>query len=216
MRTHFLPLFLLGVFLSLAADPPAKEEAPKDAPAKKQTVPTGLRIGENLPGPFHPYNVTGPYKRHFHCLISDHGLDPLVMVFHKNLEFSDPLAKLLEDLDKAIEKNPNARLAAFAVFLADDLPEVVGANDKDDDARDLLAKKLEDEAVKRKLQHVVLCLDTKADLEKYELDDRNLVTVVLVRKYKVEAIFALPKDQLNDATVEKILAAVKEKLGATR
>ena len=216
------------VFLAMSAaadDPPADKKAPpakkEDTSSKKDKAP--LTVGENLPGPFHPYNVTGPHKERFHCLISEHGLEPMVMIFYKNVDFGDPLPNLLKSLDTAIDKNPNTRLGTFVVFLPDGLPDVVGstekdqdANTKNDDARLELAKKIEAVGSDNKLKHVVLCLDNKSDVAKYELSDENLLTVVLYAKLKVVAIHALPKSDFTEAAVEKIMADVAEKLGAKR
>ncbi len=213
MRTLSSLALLVLVMLAVSADtPPAAKDkkAPTDAPPKEK------EDSSKLAGAFHPYNVTGPRKGHYHCLISEHGLDPMVMIFHKNVDFADPLPALLKKLDAAIEKNPSASLGSFVVFLPDDLPEVVGANDKTDDARLELEKKVEQAGGDMKLKHVVLCLDSKADVEKYNLSDANLVTVVLYKKLKVVAVFALPKSDFTDAAVEKIVTAVADKLGAKR
>jgi hypothetical protein len=211
MRTLVFSLALLALIaIGVCADtPPAKKAAPSD----KGDVP--LEVGKDLPGAFHPYNVTGPHKQRFHCLISEHDLDPMVMIFHKNVDFGDPLPNLLKKLDVAINKNPSARLGAFVVFLPDDLMEVVGRDDKGDDARGVLEKKVADKAADWKLRHVILCLDSRADVEKYHLSDANVVTVVLYNKLKIVAVFALPQSEFNDA-VEKILATVAEKFGATK
>jgi hypothetical protein len=220
MRTLVSCLSLL-VFLAISAaadDPPADKKAP---PSKKDNAP--LTVGKNLPGPFHPYNVTGPHKDRFHCLISEHGLDPMAMIFSKNVDFSDPLPNLLKRLDTAIDKNPNTRLGAFVVFLPDGLPDVVGSSDKDqkantknDDARLELVKKIEAFGSDNKLKHVVLCLDNKSDVAKYELSDENLVTIVLYAKLKVVAVHALAKSDFTEAAIDKIMADVAEKLGAKR
>jgi hypothetical protein len=206
-------------------DASPKEKQPKEAPpakapsaAKEPAAKDGLslQVGKNVPGPFHPYNVTGPHKGHFHCLVSEHGLDPMVMIFLRGLEFSEPLDKLLGKLDLAIDKNPNVRLAAFAVFLPGELSDVVGTSDKADDLRIELGKKVQARAEQLKLKHVALCLDNKADLEKYDLDDANTATVVLYNKYAIVDVFPLTKDKFTDAAVDRIMAAVGEKLGATR
>src|SRR5215472_16082836 len=104
-----LALFVVVVLIVSADAPPAgkDKEAPKDAPSKQKEDPS------KLAGTFHPYNVTGPHKGHFHCLISEHGLEPMVMIFHKDVDFADPLPALLKKLDAAIEKNPTARLGSF-------------------------------------------------------------------------------------------------------
>lgn len=196
MRTLMLSLILLG----LAAAPPADK---KNA---------SLRAGDDLPGPFHPYNVTGPHKNHYHSVISERGLDPMVLIFHKNMDVGDPLRNLLRKLDAAIEKGASARLGSFVVFLPDDLKEVAGRDDASDDARDALAVKASDVADALKLKHVVLCLDSKTDVESYHLSDANLVTVVLYKKLKIAEVFALPKSDFTDKSVDKIMAAVSEKL----
>ncbi|HTU93122.1 MAG TPA: hypothetical protein VMF69_23780 [Gemmataceae bacterium] len=199
-----------------------RRDEPGDSPAnKKDDAP--LKVGNNLPGTFHPYNVTGPHKQHFHCLISEHGLEPMVMIFFKNADFSDPLPKLLKGLDAAIDKNPNTPFGAFVVFVPDDLPDAVGSNGKDqdtnnknDDARLELEKKIDQNGADMKLKHVVLCLDHKSDVAKFGLRDDNLITVVLYKKLKVVAVHALPKSDFTEAAVEKIMADVADKLGAKR
>jgi hypothetical protein len=181
-----------------------------------------LKVGNNLPGTFHPYNVTGPYKQRFHCPVSDHGLEPMVLIFHKNIDFSDPLPDFLKRIDTAIEKNPDTRLGAFVTFVPDDLPDVAGSKDdkdqdvnsKNDDARLELEKKIEQAGADMKLRHVALGLDSKSDVAKYELSDENLVTVVLYAKLKIVAVYALSKSDFTNAAVEKIMADVADKLGA--
>ena len=85
---------LIGLLLAvpaagLAADPPADGKAD----AKSTLTP-----GSNLPGTILPYNVTGPYKGRFHCLISDYGLEPVVLIFARDLEATPALKDLLESL----------------------------------------------------------------------------------------------------------------------
>jgi hypothetical protein len=222
MRTFVstLALTFLAAMLTAADDAPSPNKK-EDKSAKKSAV--GLKVGNNLPGSFHPYNVTGENKHRFHCLVSEHALDPTVLIFYKNVDFSDPLPNLLKRLDAAIAKNPDTRLGAFVVFVPDDLPDVTGSKDKEaevnsknDDARLELEKKIDAAASDMKLKNVVLCLDDKSDVAKYQLDDANLVTVVLYSKLKVVAVHALPKSDFTDAAVEKIMAEAAEKLGAKR
>jgi hypothetical protein len=202
-----------GVFaglalLAVAADPPAE--------SNKSIPPQPSREPPNLPGPFHPYNVTGPHKDHYHCLVSEHGLDPLVLVFARDLEVGEPMKALLSNLDTAIDQNPNARLAACVVFLPESLPEAIGTTDKNDDEREALAQKVADIAEGLKLKHVVLCLDSKRDVEKYRLDDEAAVTVILCNKYQVLSRHSLAMDKMTDEAVKQIMAEVASKLGAKR
>jgi hypothetical protein len=205
-----LPLLLLfTTALAVAADPP---------PATKDAKSPTLAPGSDLPGPFHPYNVTGPDKGRYHCLVSEHGLDPLVIVFARNLEADDangPVMELLTQLDLLIEKNPKARLAAFAVSLSDALPEVVGASLQSDEQRKQTAGKLEALAGARSLKYVVLTLAGKEDVDKYPLDVKADVTVVLADKYRVVKVYALKKDDLK-GKIDEVLAEVADKFGAKK
>jgi hypothetical protein len=207
MRRSLFGLLTLTTALAVAAGQP---------PATKDTKTPPLTPGNDLPGSFHPYNATGPNKGRYHCLVTEHGLDPLVLVFARNLESADangPVMELLTQLDLLIEKNPKARLAAVAVSLSDALPEVVGANVKSDEARQQIAGRLENLAGARSLKFVVLTLAGKEDVDKYRLDDTADVTVVLADKYRVVNTYALKKDQVK---VDEILAEVAAKFGATK
>ncbi len=202
-------LLMLTTAVAFAADPP---------PAAKDSKSPSLTPGINLPGPFHPYNATGANKGRYHCLVSEHGLDPLVIVFARNLEAADPngpVTELLTQLDLLIEKNPKARIAAFAVSLSDSLPEVVGASLQSDEQRKQVAGKLEDLAGARSLKSVVLTVAGKADVENYRLDDKADVTVVLADKYRVVSAYPLKTDELK-AKLNDILAEVADKFGAKK
>ena len=185
---------------------PVVSQAPKDDKEKK----SGLQVGKDLPGPFQPYNVTGDRAGRYHCLVTQTSLDPLVMIFVRDLDYTDSLKALEDALDNRIAKNPNVRLNSFTVFLSDELPNVV----TDDDKRDKMADELRTKA--KDLKHVVFCLDSKSDLEQYQLDDNVWATVVLVKGYKVVSVHKLTKDKLNAAKVDEIMGEVSEQLGAKR
>jgi hypothetical protein len=205
MLRWMLSLPVLAVVL---AAPVASQDA-KQPPAEKKP---GLVVGEDLPGPFHPFNVNGPRAGRFHCLVTQTSLDPMVMVVVRDLVFTDGLKALEKDLDNRIVKNPNVRLGSFTVFLSEEMPDVV----KNDDKREDLAGKLDTLAKAMDLKQVVLCLDSKPDLARYALDDNAWATVVLVKNYKVVSVHTLKKDALNEAKVKQLIDEVAEKLGATR
>jgi hypothetical protein len=205
MRRLFFALLVLITGVTAASQPPEKT---KDAPS-------GLKPGSDLPASIYPYNVTGPEKSKgkFHNLVAEYGLEPTVMIVAQGLDYgTTPLIDLLKSLDTAIEKNPNVRLHAFAVFLTDELPNVV----TDDDKREDLAPRVEDMAKKAMLKHVVLALDSKADLEKFDLSKTSAVTVILYNKLKVVSVHVLPKDKLTEPAVKEIMGEVAAKLGASR
>jgi hypothetical protein len=210
MRRSLLALAFVPL-LSLAADPPTPAKDSRAAPKDPKGNP--LAVGKDVPGPFHPYNVTGPRKGNFHCVISDHGMDPMVLLFVQDLRFSEPLKDLLRRLDNAVEKNPKLRLGCAAVFLTDDLKDVVGEDDK----REEMAQQLADLGNDLKLKHVVLALDTKSDVEKYDLErEEAAYTLVLYRKFRILAGEALPRDKLTPEKVDEVMKLVADKLGATR
>ena len=179
-----------------------------DPPADARSV---LKPGTNLPGTFLPYNVTGPAKGRFHCLISDFGLEPVVLVFARDLEATPALKSLLQQLDQRIEKNPAARVHAFVVFVSDDLPDAL----TNDDKREELAKRLDDLATGLALKHVVVTVDSPKDVEKYLLGDAR-TTAVLYNKFRVVAVYVVPPGGDGKAEVDQILADVGAKLKAAK
>jgi hypothetical protein len=201
-----------------AAEPPAENENKEQPPPgeKNTKAEPVLKEGKNLPGPFHPFNVNGPRKGKFHCLVSAQGLDPLVLLFVRELEFGDPLKELLRRFDSACVRNPNVRLACAVVFLSEDFDkqDAVVTND---DKREELAKKLDGLAKELKLQKVVLCLDDKYDVQKYDLErEEATYTLVVARKAKIVRAEYVPRDKLTPEKVSAIVKVLADKLGAVR
>jgi hypothetical protein len=194
---------LLAVSLVRAAD---------DRPAPEKPKPK-LAAGADLPGPFHPYNVVnGKYDKKFHCLTNEHGLNPAVLIFAQDPETGTASAfrKLLGELDKYVVEKPKTRLKAFAVFLFNDLADVV----KDDDVREARAEELSKlKSAEPQLQQVVLCLDSAAALHKagYDIDPKAQFVVVLYNELKVTRVFTSEK-AMTEADVKEIMTEVKEKL----
>jgi hypothetical protein len=202
----FVGFAVFSVFVGSAALSRGAEPAP---PKPDVNLP-------NIPGAFHAYNLTGKYKGHYHSHISEYGLEPMVMIVTREVEFSDPLKALLKNIDGAIEKNPAARLHAFVVVLSDGVPEVVGADSKSDDKRLEVTTQLEDQAKALMLMHIDIVLAGKADLQKYNLDDAGFA-FYLFQRAKVTASRVLKTgDKLTDAVTTEIMAVLANKAGATR
>jgi hypothetical protein len=191
------------------------------ARADDNNVLPGLRPGDELGGPFFPFNVTGPpkYKGHFHCLVTERGLEPTVAVFVRGSDADATLVSLLEKLDAMVPKNERARLGGFAVFLSDEITNV----GLEDEKRDMLAAGLE--AKFANLKKVAVAIDALAPAkeslgpdghpvkELYKLHDDAVVTVVFFNKYKVVKTWAFAKGDLKeDAQVDGILGEVAAKL----
>ncbi len=213
-----LSLVALISLAGAAAEPPDQpKEKGKPPPPAKDAKAKPLVAGRDLPGPFHAFNVNGPGKDHFHCVVSQHGFDPMVLLFVRDLEVSDPLKDLLKRLDNACLKNPGVRLGCAVVFLSEDLQAPEKGGVENDDKREELAQKLRDLAGELKLEKVILCLDSAKDpdLENYVQDREAAYTVILYRKLKVVAIESILRDKLPNKVAD-ILKQTADKFGAVR
>jgi hypothetical protein len=193
-----LIVVLAGNSFSRADDPPARP---------------GLQPGDDLPGPFQPYNITGKEKHRgkFHCLVSENGLNPVVAVFVRGIDVSDPVLKLLEKLDEFIPRNERIRLGGFVVFMSEGLMDVV----KEDDEREKESAELNEKI--NKLKYVAGALDSFSVVKPlYKLDDQAEVTVVLYNKYKVLLNRSFPKEGLKDEELQKLLTDLEAQLSALR
>jgi hypothetical protein len=179
-----------------------------------------LKPGSDIPGPFHAYNVTGKKKDTYHCLVSEFGLNPVVMVVVRGVEDKDSgLRELLIKLDNLIDKNPDTRLASFAVFVSNTLKDVARENDQ----REKLSKKIDDLfKAGSGLKHVVLALDAPSKLAKWPLEEKADVVVILYNQYRVVSVHNLTWEQLKQEkdmlspTAKQILNEVRQKFGAKR
>jgi hypothetical protein len=164
-------------------------------------------------------------KGKFHCLVTEYDLDPVVMLFARNLEENKAFRDLLKKLDEACTKHRASRLRAFVVFLSDDLPSftVKGTDQNDTLARQAELLKKQEDLVKKieevqgglKLSNVVLTLGAKSDLAKYELDDSVALTAVLYRNLRIQASRTVSRDQLDQVDgpeIKALLADVSGKL----
>jgi hypothetical protein len=197
-----------------------------------------LVVGKNVPATFHPYNVTARLdarvepgddedadvkvkkvdyttKGKFHCLVTEYDLDPVVMLFARNLEENAAFRDLLTKLDGAIERNPGVRMRSFVVFVADDIADVVA----DDDKRAEAEKRIQKVADDLKLKNVVLTLASKSDVAKYALDDTSALTGVVYKQLRIDGVHTATRDKLDKADADPVKAIMKdvaEKLKATR
>jgi hypothetical protein len=166
-----------------------------------------LATDNDLPGRFHPFNVTGKYKNKFHCLVSEFGLDPVVMVFVRGIEANNGVKYLMVKLDNAIDKNRALRLKGAVIFLGDDLDDAV----KDDDKREALALKVQDIEKATMIQNVVLALDSKKDLAKYKLPEDAGVVVVVYNRYRILFSQSYAADKFTEDEAKKVLGEIAAK-----
>ena len=154
-------------------------------------VKSGPQVGEKIPGPFHPLNVTGEKAGQKNCLVCQHGTSPVAMVFARQV--SAPLTKLICQLDAATGKNGEKNMGSFVVFLTD---------------KEGLADQLKTVAKESNLKHTVLAIDNPAGPEKYSVAKDADVTVILYSRHNVIANHTFRQGQLNDAAIAQIMKDV--------
>jgi hypothetical protein len=203
------------LFLSLVLTASLFPVGPLGAADDDDDAPKFPELGSAIPGPFHVLNVTGKAKGRYHCLVCRHGLHPTVAVFVrpnsdddmkiddwlKKLDEDAPLAKLLKKLDAAVEKNTDAALGAYAIFIANDKEEVP--------VQTKLEKLPETLGLKRVTQAVADKLGQK-QLEPWKLKPEAEVTVLLYTKHKVVEFKTFERDKLTDKDVDALAGAVEK------
>jgi hypothetical protein len=224
---HILLLGLAGLI--------SAQEAGDD---KKDPPPAGVAVGRNVPGSFHPYNVTArtvpltepekdgkgektprpDTKGKYHCLVTEYDLDPVVVLFLRNADEAPAVKALLQKLDAAMDSRPSARLRAFAVALLEDQVDKDGkkipANvTRDDDQRKEAAERLSKLADELKLRGVVLTVAAPSDVEKWKLDTKSAANVVAYKRLKVQAVHNLGRDQLEKAESPEAAAVLESVQG---
>ncbi len=154
-------------------------------------VKSGPQTGQDVPGPFHPFNVTGASAGKKACLYCSNGGNPVAVVFAR--EATPAVAKLLKQLDDATAKNAKAEMGSYAVFCSD---------------KDGLDKTLTKLAADQKLSKLVLSIDNPAGPKSYNIAKDADVTVLLYTSFEVKANHAFRAGQLNDAAIAKVVADV--------
>lgn len=160
------------------------------------TLKSGPQNGQDVPGPFHPLNVTGEKAGQKNCLYCSNGANPVAVVFAR--EATPAVAKLLKQLDEATAKNSKAEMGSYAVFCSD---------------KDGLDKQLEKLAKDQKLTKLVLAIDNPTGPEKYKIAKDAEVTVLLYTNFEVKANHAFRKGELTDAAITKVVGDVSKITG---
>lgn len=160
------------------------------SPAAAQAqLKSGLQAGEKIETIFEPLNVNGEHAGELHCLVCENGLNPVAMVFAR--EVSEPLVSLIAKLDAQAAKNSKLQLGCFVVFLGE---------------QETLQPKLAEVAKRQKLKHVILAIDAAAGPEGFNVAKDADVTVVLYERHQVAANHAFAKEKLTEKSVDAVLA----------
>ena len=174
-------LSLWGLLCLLAAHSPA------DDPCR-----SGPQPGQR-PGPYACVQSTGPQRGQSHCYICEAGDRPAVVVFARGL--SEPLGKLVGQLDKSLIQHKAADLRGWVTILHPD--------------QSALDPKVIDWGKKHAIRTMPLgVFEDAGGPPSYRIARDADVTVLLFVKQKVVANFAFRTGELNDERVKEVVAAV--------
>jgi hypothetical protein len=157
--------------------------------ASAADLKSGPQVGEKLPGSFHPLNCTGDHAGEKYCLICKNGLNPVAMIFARQV--TPELTRLIKRIDQATGRNQGQNMGSFVVFLSDS---------------DTLETELKELAEKERIQHCVLAIDDPEGPKDYHIAPEAEVTVVLYTMQTVKANHAYKKGELNDKAIDAIVA----------
>lgn len=149
---------------------------------------SGPQVNEDVPGPFHPLNVTGTAAGKKNCLYCQNGTNPVAVVFARDV--TPQVTKLIKKLDECTAKNSECRMGSYVVFLCD---------------KEGLDKELKEMAEKEKLENIVLSIDNPAGPQEYKISKDADVTVLLYTKHIVKSNRAFKKGELKDGDIEAIV-----------
>ncbi|HTU92938.1 MAG TPA: hypothetical protein VMF69_22850 [Gemmataceae bacterium] len=156
-----------------------------------EALQSGPQVNQDVPGPFHPLNVTGKAAGKKNCLYCQNGSNPVAVVFAR--EVTPEVTKLIKKLDECTAKNTECRMGSYVVFLCD---------------KEGLDKDLKEMADKEKLEKIILSIDNPAGPEEYKISKDADVTVVLYTKHIVKSNRAFKKGELKDQDIEAIVKEV--------
>ena len=114
----------------------------------------------------------------------------MVSVFTRKI--TDELTSLVKKIDKAVEKNEKKKMAAFVIYMNDDVEKSEG--------------QLKAVAKKHKVKFTPLTIfDEEGGPGAYKLGKDAEVTVVMWSGQEIQATHAFAKGKLNKKTIKKVL-----------
>jgi hypothetical protein len=157
----------------------------------EETLTSGPQLNSQVPGPFHPLNVTGEKAGEKYCLFCCNGQNPVAMIFAR--ENSPQLAKLIKKIDEQTAQNDAAKMGSFVVYLSD---------------KEGLDQELKNLAKENDLKKCVLAIDNPAGPKAYKVAQEAEVTVVLYTDRTVKANHAFRKGELKDKDIDAIISEI--------
>jgi hypothetical protein len=145
------------------------------------------------PGPYSALVSVGKERGTQHCYVCEAGDKPMVIIFARTA--TDPLGKLVKQIDGAVKEHKAADLRAWVTFLAED------------------QTKLDPHVAKWAQAHAIsnvpcAVFEDTVGPPAYLLAKEADVTVILSVKQKVVANFAYRAGELNDAAIAEIAKSI--------
>jgi hypothetical protein len=153
-----------------------------------EQVKSGPQVDQKLKDPFEPLNINGEKAGAKNCLFCSNGDNPVVMIFAR--ELTPEVTKLIKEVNEATEKNKDAKMGSFIVFLNDS---------------EALEAKLKTLCKEEKINTCILAIDNPAGPKGYDVAKDAEVTVVLYKERVVKANHAFRKGELKDKEIETVL-----------
>ena len=152
-------------------------------------VKSGPQVGEKVPGPFRPLNVTGPNAGERVCQYCNNGANPVIMVVVR--ETTPAVMGLIKNVDAATAAHRDAHLGSFAVVLSDnaDLPAALKAFADHD-----------------KVTSTILCTMTPPGPPSYHFAADAAVTVVFYGHHTVRANHTFRAGEFTPAAAAAVMA----------
>jgi hypothetical protein len=151
-------------------------------------VKSGPQVGEKVPGPFQPLNITGQYAGKKHCLYCENGMRPAVMIFAR--EISPNLVQMLRSLD-TVAANCGRHMGAYVIFCSDN---------------PALPAQLENVARSWNLSKMVVAAFHADGPRDYQIAADADVTVLLYNRVTVMANHAFRKGELTEQASQRVVA----------
>jgi hypothetical protein len=159
------------------------------------SIQSGPPVGEKVPGPFAPLNLTGPDAGKKSCQYCKNGARPVAVIFAKQL--TPAMIQLLKKIDAATAANKERSLGSYVVFCSD----APGFDQQ------LLAV-----AREMHIENTVVTLYKAGGPERYRLAAEADVTVLLYSHFTVKANHAFKNGELTESTANAILADLAKML----
>ncbi|HMF18207.1 MAG TPA: hypothetical protein VKE98_13425 [Gemmataceae bacterium] len=155
---------------------------------------SGPKVNQR-PGPYSFVVSSGTNRGQSHCFICETGDKPAVIIFARNL--SDPLGKLVKQIDKAVVQYKSKELRAWVTFLAEDQPS------------------FDPRVVQWGQRHAVGqvplgIFEDPVGPPTYLIHREADVTVLLSVKQRVVANFAYRSGELNETAIAEIVKALPQ------